>query len=128
MQFSESADSKTYFDLLNSVDPRGFHQENPVRSRLFALAVFFELFLFLPFGIFYKLYKTFFRALGLGWAAGLLLLTLGTSNSTREFFLRRIGSLAKDFGDWVLFPFAVLSCLGRLLLAAAFSPSLFFRF
>jgi hypothetical protein len=65
-------------------------------------------------------------ALGLGFAATLLGLTLCCESGIRGFFCKKITCLAKDLADWILWPAAVTVCLGRLLLAATVHPALYF--
>jgi hypothetical protein len=52
-------------------------------------------------------------------------LSLGMSVPMRDFFIRRVSALGKDVVDWVLFPFAIVTCGFRLLLASFILPSFF---
>ena len=67
-----------------------------------------------------------FRAVGVLLGALFLLLSLCSSSALRELFVRRVQAFAADLADWVLWPIAVVSCLGRLLLAALVHPALYF--
>lgn len=127
MDLSEYAESNTYFDLSRHIICSDFANSS-IRGRLFALKVFFEMLLALPFALVFKIYKTFFRGVGLLLSSTLLLATLGTSTTLRECFMRRVSSLANDLADWVLLPLAVLSSFSRLLLASLIHPALFLRF
>lgn len=70
--------------------------------------------LFLPLILSYKLMRTFFRALGLALSLSFLLLTFGSSNGAREFFLHRTSTFAADLADWVIYPLALLSRVVRM--------------
>jgi hypothetical protein len=53
-------------------------------------------------------------------------ITLCSSEPVRALFVRRVGSFAQDLADWVIWPVAVVGCLGRLLLAAIIHPALYY--
>lgn len=128
MQCSHFAESKTYYSFFEEIDPKLFCAESSVKSRFSILKIFIKLLLLAPFGLLYKAFKSALRVLGVFCAASILLLTLGTYGSARVFFLKRLFSLAKDLGDWVLFPFAFCLISLRFLLALLVSPSIFCRF
>lgn len=125
MKLRDYADSKTYFSLLDEVDDPG---TSLIQARIFSAKIFLNLLLILPFGLCYKLGKTFLRVVALFLSGLLLFFTLGSANGIRELFVRRVSSIARDLADWALLPFAVVSCAIRLLLAALVYPPLFLRF
>ena len=125
MNFSSSS---AFFDCdPQTVDPN-LSRFQSLKGRFFCLRTVFEKILILPGALLQKICKTIFKAVGVILSAGLLILTLGTSCWARDFFVRRFGSLAFDLADWVLFPFAVLTCFAKLLLAFLVHPALYFRF
>lgn len=128
MDISLYANSRYFFESTAEIGDAGWSEFQSVRGRVRCFILFFGKIWILPFALLYKFYKTFFRVVGLFLGAGLLLATLGTSGSAREFFLRRVSFAANDFADWVLYPFAILVYYGKLLLAASIHPALYFRF
>ena len=127
MNLSLYAESQTFFDHCCEVADGKLADFQSMRGRLRCFLVLLEKISILPFALLYKLYKTSFRFAGLLLSGILLLLTLGTSPGAREFFVRRISSLACDLADWVLYPFAIFSCFSKLLLAALVHPALYFH-
>jgi len=127
MSLSFYAESQTFFDFSCEVADAELGDFHSIRGRARCIAILLGKILIVPFALLYKLYKTCFRFLGLFISGALLLVTLGTSNGAREFFVRRVSSLARDLADWVLYPFAILSCFSKLLLASLIHPALYFR-
>lgn len=81
----------------------------------------------LPIALLVKAYKTFFRAVGVCFGALLVVITVGSSPASRDFFVERIMALAKDLADWILLPIAIFSCFIRLLMAVSFHPNFYFN-
>lgn len=100
--------SQAFFELSDDFQPR---------RRLHCAVDFLKKLSIIPFALFFKAYKTFFRVVGVGLSASLMLLTLGLSVSAREWFVLRMVELAKDVTDWVLWPFSIAAYLTRLLVA-----------
>jgi hypothetical protein len=88
---------------------------------------FFKRCAILPLALLVKAYKTFFRAFGVCFGALLVVVTVGSSPTAREFFVERIAALAKDLADWILLPIAIFSCFIRLLMAVSFHPNFYFN-
>jgi hypothetical protein len=105
----------------------GLVVENNWESRLLCLKDFLKRCALFPLALLLKGWKTLMKGVGVGCATLLLLLTLGNSSLAREFFLERVTSLAKEIADWILLPFALLSCFFRLILALAIHPNLYFN-
>lgn len=121
------SDSKTYFEPEDEISDPEVADFQSLRGRFLCLTALFEKLLLLPFALFAKACKTFFRILGVFFSAFFLIATLGASYGIRDFFIQRVTSLARDLADWVLLPFAVLTCFCRLLLACLIHPALFFH-
>jgi hypothetical protein len=107
------------------VDPK-VSEFNSWRGRGMAIGRFFQKIAILPLAFLAKLFRTSVAILGLGFAFSLLILTFGYEGGIRGFFLKKILCLATEIADWVLWPLAVVYCLGRLLLAATVHPALYF--
>ncbi len=107
------------------VDPE-ITEFNSWRGRGMALGRFFQKIAILPLAFLAKLFRTSVSILGLGFAFSLVVFTLGYESGIRGFFLKKIICLATEIADWVLWPLAVVYCLGRLLLAATVHPALYF--
>ena len=73
-----------------------------------------------PGALFYKLYRTATSSVGFVFSCLFLILTLFASQNARDFFIRKVESLAKEAADWILWPIAVSFCLLRLTLAVLF--------
>ncbi|MDE3045040.1 MAG: hypothetical protein KGJ02_00115 [Verrucomicrobiota bacterium] len=99
-----------------------------IKGRLSAFLNLLDKLALVPLAFFYKLYKSFFCCLRVGVGAIGLFLTFGMAPLIREFFVEHVSLLARDLADWVLWPMAVLTCLGRLLLATLVHPALYFGF
>jgi len=127
IEFKEYALSENLFEL----KPIGFKHEYThflsVKGRIMCLFALTKKIFKLPFALMHKLYRTFFRALGLGMSMGVFILTLGISKKARGFFLRQTNKAIKDLMDWFLWPFGVLACFSRLLLGMIFHPGLYFN-
>lgn len=128
MDLSAFASSKAFFEFSSdNLDPKmaEFHS---MKGRAQCFAALLEKLVILPFAVLFKLYKTFFRSVGVVFSAVILLATFGTSEAAREFFVRRVSSLATDLADWVIYPFAIFICFSKLILASIVHPALYFRF
>jgi hypothetical protein len=115
MKFHDLLASQTYFDVSNYVlHVRRFEF---VKTFLWVLAA-------LPFALLYKMWRTLLKGAGV-LAVGLFLAaTFGISRGLRELFVSLVSSFAANLADWVLLPFALLSCLLKLILASVVHPSL----
>ena len=100
--------SQAFFELSSQLD---------VRKRSFCLKEFLKKISILPFALFFKIYKTFFRLVGVGLSGVFVALSLGLSVSAREWFVLRITEFAKDLSDWFLWPLSILAYLIRLILS-----------
>jgi hypothetical protein len=116
------ASSKEFFEIAIGPQP-----ENSLGARLLCLGDFLKRLLLFPLALAGKLCKTGFRVLGIGFSAFFLLITLGSVQKARELFIERIVVFAKDVGDWILLPFALLLCLVRLFLALLIHPGFYFN-
>lgn len=125
MQFNCCVDSNFYFHPSDEVDPKNVRFES-LRGRLRCFASFVQKLISLPFALFCKSYKTFLRFCCVGYSAIYLLFTLGMSTKAQEFFSKRARCLANDLADWILFPFAVVTCLLRLILGTLIHPALYY--
>ena len=128
MDLSSYADSRAFFEFPGECFDPEMADFQSIKGRAHCVAALIEKISILPFALSYKLYKTLLRSLGLLFSAALLAATLGTSEGAREFYLHRVSSLANDLADWVLFPFAVLTCFSKLIFASLVHPALYFRF
>lgn len=120
--------SRTFFEFTGETSDLTISDFHSCKGRLCCLGALFEVIGLLPFALMYKVYKTFLVAVGLALSAGLLLLTLGCAGGVREWFVSRVSCLAKNVADWVLFPFAILSCCAKLLFASFINPNLYFTY
>jgi hypothetical protein len=98
-----------------------------MQGRILALGCFFKTLFSIPIAFAYKAYKTVLSFLGVGFGLTALILTLCSSLSVREFFVKKFTQLAKELADWILWPIAAFLCLVRLLLAASVHPALYFH-
>ncbi|PIS02261.1 MAG: hypothetical protein COT85_06205 [Chlamydiae bacterium CG10_big_fil_rev_8_21_14_0_10_42_34] len=115
-------ESQSFFEASS-----GPQMENSLGARTLCLKDFLKRLVAFPLDLVKKIYKTFFRGMGLGFAAVLLLVTLGCSMSVREFFVRRVIHFAKDVAEWVLLPFNLVGSFVRLLLALCIHPNFYFN-
>lgn len=120
--FSESS---SYFEVSIPVFSSRAARLNSAEGRFLCVAAFLGLILFLPFIVVFKIVKSLFRCIGVLLALSFFVLSLGISVPIREFFIRRVSALGKDAVDWILFPFAIITCGFRLLLASIILPSFF---
>ena len=102
----KSSYSQLFFDL---------SRENFGRGRFAYLKEFCIHIILLPFALIVKVYKTFFTLLAVAVSALAVVFSLGLSVCARDWFIRRMVHLAKDLGDWFLWPVSVVVCLLRLL-------------
>lgn len=100
------ADSSSYFEA-----------PVPSQDRFLCIKAFLALLVLLPFVLGFKLIKSFFRVVGVFLGVSFFILTLGMSFNIHEFLIRRVSLFSSDLADWLLFPFAILSCCLRLLWA-----------
>lgn len=128
MDIHRYSTSEGFFDCSEPLADPAIAAFDSFRGRLLSLIEFFEKAAIVPLAFLFKSYKTTARFLGVVLSAALLVLTVCSSLQIRELFVRRVSSLAQDLADWVLWPVAVASCLGRLLLAALVHPALYFGF
>ncbi len=110
-----------------TVDP-SLSRFQSLQGRLFCIKIAFKKLLILPAAFLYKVCRTVFKTTAATFSIGLLFLTLGVSDGVRDFFVQRFCSLALDLADWILFPFAILICFSKLLLASTVHPALLLRF
>ena len=125
MGISSYSSSQSFFEIASLAQEIEGHS---FRGRLLCLQDFLKKLGILPFALAFKAFKTFFRALGVFWSAGLILITLGFFSGIRNFFVERVSALAKDLADWILLPFALLSCFCKLILAFLIHPSFYFKY
>jgi hypothetical protein len=104
-----------------------YPSENGWKSRLLCLKDFLKKCLAFPFILIAKACKTFFRLIGMCLSAGLLILTLGSSTTIKELFIRRVTCFAADAADWILLPLAFILCFFRLILALCVRPNFYFK-
>jgi hypothetical protein len=126
MNLQHFSSSESFFHCKDPlVDPE-ISEFNSWRGRGRAIIKFFQQISIIPLACLAKLFRTCVSILGLGFAFSLLVLTLGYESGIRGFFLKKFICLATDIADWVLWPVAIVYCLGRLLLAATVHPALYF--
>ena len=126
MNAQHFSSSESLFEFKEPLGDPEMAEFNSLRGRGLAFGRFFQKIAILPLAFLAKLFRTSIAILGLGFAFSLLFLTLGYESGIRGFFLKKILCLATEVADWVLWPFAVVYCLGRLLLAATVHPALYF--
>ena len=114
--------SKEFFEI--PVHPP---QPNTLKARFLCLKDFFKRCLIFPFALVLKACKTIFRVLGTCFSLAFVLVTFGTYSRSREIFVSRVSSLAKDIADWILLPFAIIVWVFRLILAVLIHPNLYFN-
>lgn len=128
MELKKYITSEGFFSCSESLSDPEMASFDSVKGRLLSFARFIETGMIVPISLGCKLLRTFFRGVGVVFMTGLLVASLFSSSTIRELFVRRVKILAEDLADWVLWPVAVVSCLGRLLLAAFVHPALYFGF
>lgn len=116
------AESQSFFEISN-----GPQLDNTFQARLLCLKDFLKRVFVFPVALLIKACKTFFRAFGVCFGAALIIITVGSSASAREFFIVRIATFAKDLADWLLLPFALIGCFFRLILAFVIHPNFYFN-
>lgn len=119
MQYTES---RAFFEISS-----GAVLTNSIKGRLLCLKDFCKRLIALPFALFGKAFKTFFRVIGVGLAILCVICTVATSLRAREFFVERVSSLAKDLADWLLLPFALIGYIFRLIVALSVNPNYYFN-
>lgn len=116
------SDSQSFFEISN-----GPYLDNSIRGRFLCVKDFLKRIAILPFALLKKMYRTFFRSLGVCLGVLLIAATAGSSAAVRTYFVERMGSLARDLADWILLPIALFSCFVRLLMGLSFHPSFYFN-
>jgi hypothetical protein len=109
MQIRFYAESQTFFELFSHSEWIRCSGNLPGHVKDFLKKI-----VLLPLSLVFKVYKTLFRLIGVVWAASLLVMSLGTSETGRTFFFERVFSFAKDLADWILLPLAIASSFLRL--------------
>lgn len=112
MKFQILAESQSYFEISNYM---------LCEDRLAVVREIFEILAALPFALVVKVWRTLLEGMGIVAAIFFLLLTVGISKGVRELFVSRVSSFAANLADWVLYPFALATCLSRLFLASLFT-------
>lgn len=126
MNLKSLSTSESFFNYKEPLAEAGLAEFGSLRGRKMAIFRFFKQLGMIPVSFMAKLFRTFTSILGLGFAVLLLVLTLCCESGIRGFFVKQIMSVSKELADWVLWPPAILFCLGRLLLAATVHPALYF--
>lgn len=116
------SESRSFFEI-----PNDFQMDNTVRERLLCLKDFLKRCCILPVALVVKSYKTFFRGLGLLLATFFIVVTIGSPAFVRQFFINQMSLLAKDLADWILLPFALISCFFRMIMGLIVHPSIYFN-
>jgi hypothetical protein len=119
MKVRDLVDSQTFFEISKHV----LHEE-----RAGFVKTFLEILAALPVAAIYKLWLTGCKLAGVLTSGIFLLITLGLSQGLRDLFVKQVASFAANLADWVLYPFAIATCISRFLLAMVIHPSLFFRY
>ena len=118
--------SRSFFESsLEEEAIAGLPDFHSLKARASCLKIFLHKLLLLPLILLHKLYKTCFRLIGMAFSVALLVLTLGGSESVREFLFNRVAALATDLADWIFFPFAFLWFCLKVLLSLSVHPALF---
>ena len=99
--------------------------ENTMDARLACLKDFLKNLVTLPLDLVVKLFKSFFRALAVCFAAVFVVITVGGSVTCREYFVEKTVIFARDVADWLLLPFLIVNAVFKLLLALLIHPSFY---
>lgn len=118
---------RSFFEFACEGYSSGMRDFRSLEGRLCCAKILLKKIFFLPFTLFAKAVLTVFRAVGLLLSIFLLVVSFGVSESIRELFCRRVLFLAKDLADWILFPFAVILGLLKLVLASTLHPAVYFH-
>jgi len=121
------SESKAFWSDDTPFDPQ-LAQFCSLKGRLASLSSLLKKLGILPFALLKKLLKTAFRLTGFSLSCFTLLFTLGLLPSFRRFFEKRATSLSKDLVDWILYPFSILGCIIKHLLATTVHPKIHYRF
>ncbi|HSX12923.1 MAG TPA: hypothetical protein VLE96_00665 [Chlamydiales bacterium] len=98
-----------------------------IKGRWICFKLLLQKITFLPFVLCFKVLIAFFRTVAFASAAMIYVATLGSSCKAQEAFVKRGSLLAKDLGDWMMFPFIVGTGLFRLILGATLAPAVYFQ-
>lgn len=123
VDFSYYSKSKAFWESHTFFDPY-LADFKSLKGRWLCLLCFFKKCLALPIAIPYKIAKTFFCLVGFSLSLVAIFFTLGLVYSIKKWFEKRATALAFDLMDWVLYPFSILACAVRHLLAATFHPKI----
>lgn len=124
LDIARFTDSKSFFEY----DPYLCAREEEVsfwKERWVYFFAFLRKLLVLPFALIYKALLTVLRLVGLGVSFGFVLLTLGLSLSARSRFFEKMERFGMELADWILLPFAILTCLLKLALASTVYPRIY---
>lgn len=102
-----------------------FHIDNSLRTRLLCCIDFFKHCALFPWVLLFRLWKLFFRAMGVGSVACFIGLSLGISGACRGLFVERMVLFAKEMADLVLLPLGLIGSLSRLFLAFFIHPKFY---
>ncbi len=123
LDIAKFADSKSFFEY----DPHLCTREEGSfwKERLTYFFAFLRKIAVLPFALCYKVFLTALRLVGLGISFSFVLITLGFSLSARTRFLEKMERFGVELADWLLLPFAILTCLLKLALARNVYPRIY---
>ncbi len=96
-------------------------------TRLLCVKDFLKRCAILPLALLKKGGHTAFKLFAALLGIGVVVVSVGSSCAARQFFVSRILALAVDIADWLLFPFAVISCVIRLVMALLIHPHFYFN-
>lgn len=98
-----------------------------LQGRFECFKVLVQKILYLPFGLFFKFFITFVRAIGVLVGFAGLALRFRKFPSAKEFFIQRFVMFSRDIADWLALPFTLFYGLVRLLLGCIVHPALYFQ-
>ncbi len=127
LEVAKYTSSKSFFEL----DPFLFSANqiaNSRKGRFFCFFLLLKKIGILPFALLGKGIKTSFRVFGIVLGFSSILLSLGLSSSSRNFFKERMEALAADISDWIVYPFGIAICLIRLILAITIHPRIYLNY
>lgn len=128
MTISKYIHSDGFFEEEELVASPEMASFDSLRGRGLSLLKFLEQLAIAPLAFIGKIVRTSLAAIGVCGSILLLILTLCSSIWARQLFVRRIEIFAKELADWILWPVALATRLGKLLLAAFIHPALYFNF
>lgn len=124
-------DIKLFSSSKNLLSPNGYLLDpvcckfSSLKGRFFCFWHFCKKLAILPFSILHKLVKTGYNLVGMGAALIAIFVTFANSDSARRYFETRLLRLAKDIGDWILYPFALFLFFLRHILAIFIHPRIY---